>query len=181
MSKIVCSVGAMMALFILSSCGSSSALRNPLAQAADSSSGHKKTINGEPMLIGDITRDELFSEFGIFKANYEAYTPNDSILQRLKVFQGKVRVDIFLATWCGDSKRNVPKFLRTVDAADRQNIRLVLIALDRTKRDKQGRAEKADIVRVPTMIVYRDDKEIGRIVEQPKTTIEQDLLLILQQ
>ena len=38
-----------------------------------------------------------------------------------------VRVLVFLGTWCGDSKREVPRFLRIVDAAGISMDRITLV------------------------------------------------------
>ena len=39
--------------------------------------------------------------------------------------------------------------------------------------------EDLQVERVPTFIVYRGDREIGRIVENPKVTMLDDLIQIL--
>jgi len=54
-----------------------------------------------------------------------------------------------------------------------------LFGLDRSKRDADGLAEKYQIEFVPTFVVLQDDEEIGRIVETPIVSIEQDLVEIL--
>ena len=49
------------------------------------------------------------------------------------------------------------------------------------RRTPDGIAEKGlNIYRVPTIIVKSNDKELGRIVESPSKSLEQDLLAILK-
>ena len=143
-------------------------------------SQHWQVIDGEGMLIGNITREELFSEIDIFKINYGAYSPKDSIIQLLKNYSQPVAIDVFLGTWCGDSKKNLPRFLKTLDEAHLRPVRLALCGVDRTKTDKDKLTVKNNVTRVPTMIFYRNGQEIGRITEHPKGSIEDDVLSILR-
>ena len=56
-----------------------------------------------------------------------------------------------------------------------------IIAVDGHKKAENGVIDGLDIQSVPTFIVYdKKGKELGRIVEHPKTTLEGDLLAILQ-
>jgi hypothetical protein len=142
-------------------------------------SPHWQTVDGEPMLIGDITRDELFSEFEIFQINFKAYIPNDAALELLKNVEDRIHVDAFLGTWCGDSKRNLSDFLKVVDQSGNPNFTITMHSMDRSKKDKEGLAIKNTITKVPTIIFYRDGKEIGRIVEAPVKSIEEDMLSFL--
>ena len=87
---------------------------------------------------------------------------------------------MFLGTWCPDCKREVPRFLKTMELTNNEFIKFQLMGLDRTKRDSLGLAEKSEIEFVPTFVVFHQDQEIGRIVEIPSMSIEQDLVEILE-
>jgi hypothetical protein len=152
-----------------------------LFQSCAATESHRQTINNEPMLIGTINQAELFREFPVFKKNYDGYTPKDSVILSLKDYTEKIHIEIFLGTWCGDSKRNAAYFLKTLDLAGRSNISYTIIALDRTKRDKEQLTVKYSISRVPTMVFMKNGKEIGRITEYPERSIEEDILSILGQ
>lgn len=178
MSRYLFLITAAVAGFLLSACASTVQSHSTLFKS--SHSRHMQSINGEGMLIGEITRDELFSEFDIFKTNYEKYVPSDSAVQLLKNYTGAISIEIFLGTWCGDTKRNLPHFLKTLDQAKMPNVHVVLHGLDRTKTDKEKLTTKHGITRVPTMIFYRDGREIGRITEHPKASMEEDMLTILR-
>jgi len=54
------------------------------------------------------------------------------------------------------------------------------IGVDRQKKDPEGLAAQYDFQRIPTFIVLQDGKEIGRIVERPEVSLEQDLAKILE-
>ena len=60
---------------------------------------------------------------------------------------------------------------------------LEVIAVDRKpeayKASPTGEEKGLNIHRVPTFIFYKDNKEIGRIVEYPKQDFERDILTII--
>ena len=53
------------------------------------------------------------------------------------------------------------------------------MVVDKQKKDAGGLADKHKITNIPTLIALRDGVELGRIVEFPKETIEQDLACVL--
>jgi hypothetical protein len=54
-----------------------------------------------------------------------------------------------------------------------------LYGVDRHKKDPSGEAKRWHISRIPTVIILSRDREIGRIVENPKVSWEDDILNIL--
>ena len=92
------------------------------------------------------------------------------------------KVEIYLGTWCGDSQLWVPKFLKVWEELGLSEDQIEMISLhNETDKYKQGpeREEKEmNIHRVPTFIFYRDEKEIGRIVERPLNSLEMDIAQI---
>jgi thiol-disulfide isomerase/thioredoxin len=90
-----------------------------------------------------------------------------------------IDIIVFLGTWCSDSRREVPRFLKIADLVGMDAARIKLYGLDRTKRSSDGLTDRYGIERVPTFIFLRGDEEVGRIVEVPRTTLEGDVLSIL--
>jgi thiol-disulfide isomerase/thioredoxin len=83
-----------------------------------------------------------------------------------------------MGSWCEDSRREIPKFYKILDETKFDVNYLQLIAVDRSK--KYDNYEKdLTIFRVPTIIFYKNGKEIGRFVEYPRETIEKDFLKII--
>lgn len=150
-------------------------------QSCAASVTHLQKINNESMLIGMIDRTELFREFPVFKKNYDAYTPIDSVIRALRNYSENTHIEIFIGTWCGDSKRNASYFLKVLNVAGKPNLTYTIIALDRTKKDKEELTVKYSIRRVPTMVFLKNEKEIGRITEYPERSVEEDMLSILGQ
>ena len=56
---------------------------------------------------------------------------------------------------------------------------LELVAVDRSKKTPDNLQEGFNIIRVPTFIFYKNGEEIGRFVEYPRETVEEDILKIV--
>ena len=135
---------------------------------------------GEPADRGWVSRDILeTSPYAPFRAGYDSARIAPEFVPMIRSVREGVDVTIFFGGWCGDSKREVPRFLRLADQSDFPKDRIRLYALDRTKKSDDGLTEKFGIERIPTFIFLKDGKEIGRITESPKTTLEGDVLTIL--
>ncbi|AXG69352.1 thioredoxin [Kordia sp. SMS9] len=144
-----------------------------------------KDSRGRDLLLGKITKEGLTSNSfnSWFSKNYEAYEPDAAIIEKLKRKLKKYNITIFMGTWCGDSKREVPKFFKLLEAADFPKEKLHIIGVNNThsqyKKSPNGEEKGLNIHRVPTFIVYnKRGKEIGRIVEHPVESFEADLLQI---
>lgn len=139
-----------------------------------------------PKLLGVCTRDSLEKEpyATWFDKNYEEYEPNPDVVASLrKIPMRQIKITIFFGSWCGDSKREVPRFLKLLDAISFPSDNFTLIAVTNEdssmKQSPTGEERDLDIYRVPTFIVSQKDKETNRIVEYPVLSLERDLLQIL--
>lgn len=140
---------------------------------------------GKPMLIGTCTQSALkkdpFKEW--FNKNYTGYNVNDTVTSTIKPLIGGKTFLLFMGTWCGDSKREIPRMLKVMKncGVKRSQIKLVMVDNhDSTYKQSPGHEEKGlNIHRVPTMIVYAGNNELGRIVESPVVSLEKDLFAIL--
>jgi thiol-disulfide isomerase/thioredoxin len=140
----------------------------------------------DPQLWGRATLDDLrqepYSEW--YLKNYADYEPDPEIIGQLKNLSWEdYSVAIFLGTWCGDSRREVPRFIKILDAAGfpQQAVELIAISADDSvykqspAREEQGR----HIYRAPTFILSKKGSEVNRIVEIPVVSLERDLLAIV--
>ena len=134
----------------------------------------------ELVLNGKITRTDLVNKFPWFNDNYIKYHPNDSVINLIKQFPYELKVLVFMGTWCDDSKNEVPKFFKIADTLHFHENQVKLIAVDRNKHCDSVDISSYKIGLVPTFIFYKNEKEIGRIIEAPKETIEKDLLKMLK-
>ena len=109
----------------------------------------------------------------------EDYTPEAAAVTTIRESAGGVTAYIILATWCPDTRRDLPRFFKIADRAGWPASRMVLLAVDRTKKDPEGETIKWNVTRVPTFIFLRGGKEIGRVTERPTITLEQDITIIV--
>lgn len=92
------------------------------------------------------------------------------------------KVDIYLGTWCGDSKRWVPRFVNYWKAIGLNPDQLNFVALyngtEKYKQGPNGEEKGKCIHRVPTFIFSREGEEFARVVEHPVTDLQTDLAQI---
>jgi thiol-disulfide isomerase/thioredoxin len=135
----------------------------------------------EPMLIGYCTR-EIFSDssFAVwFNSAYEDYNPDSTSVSILKEKMGDVDVTVVMGTWCDDSRIYIPYLYKIFDEINFPTKEINLIAVNREKKTEGKEIENLSIDLVPTIIFYKNNSEIGRIVELPKQSLEEDMLKIL--
>jgi len=148
------------------------------------SSSYRVSVDphGQKILTGRISPAILESDssFQWYKKNYDSFTPDSASVAFLSSAAKNIHFIVFGGTWCGDTKRELPKFFKTVSLARIPESNIELYGVDRSKRSSDGLTETYDITSVPTFIVISGGKELGRIVEQPEESIELDLMHIVQ-
>ena len=130
-------------------------------------------------LTGPVTRAAL-EDYETWKTlRAQDYTPDAAAVKTIAERGQDVRVLAIVATWCPDSKREVPRFFKIYDQAGLGTGRVTMVGVDRSKKDAEGLTVKYAILRVPTFVFFRGDTEIGRVTERAVATLEQDIAAIL--
>lgn len=126
---------------------------------------------GNKILKGFISRQELAndSSFTWFLQNQKDYTPDQSALKALRANKDSINIIAFGGTWCSDTKYILPKFYVLSDASGLSPDRITLIGVDHNKKTIQHLSEAFNVTNVPTFIVMKNGKEIGRVVEYGTT------------
>jgi hypothetical protein len=115
-----------------------------------------------------------------FISEYDGYKYNSDAVNKLKGIGGSdITIKIVMGTWCPDSRREVPRFMRILAACGFPSGNVQLIGVDNSKISPVGDFDKLDIQRVPTFIFYKKNIEAGRIIENPTTSLEQDMVDIV--
>lgn len=137
---------------------------------------------GKPMLLGKITIEELqqepFNEW--YQMEFDGYEVDTELTNAISD-PGQYTYEVFLGTWCGDSRRELPRMEKIFNEMGIDMSNVLIVTLDRDKISPNGEQEGKDIRYVPTLIVSKDNQEIGRIVESPSSetaTLESDLFEI---
>jgi len=141
---------------------------------------HIVTRDGEDLLVGRISREELITDNLLFSLNAEEYVPAAKVLEKLRRIAVKTDILLFLGTWSEDCLKEAPKLLRVYDKTNNPAFALAVYALDRSLRDEEGVAARYGIRELPTVVLLRGGKEVGRIVGSARKSMEADLLSILE-
>ena len=152
------------------------------AQSFNKREGDAKNVQ----LIGKINQEGLSSPpfTAWFIKNKQNYQPNTQTINKLNTVLNDYTITVFMGTWCGDSKRLVPRLYKILEASNFDLDRLTMVAVARDpahyKQSPGGEQEGQLIHRVPTIILLKDGKEKGRIVESAIVSLENDMLAIIQ-
>lgn len=140
------------------------------------------TTLGQEVLIDYCDRAGLESgEFGEYYAlEYEDYQVNDSLVKLISKKINDFDITIVFGSWCSDSEQQVPHFYKILDHAGYDDSKLKIIAVNRQKKAAEVHIADLHIELVPTFIIYKKGKEMGRIVETPVETLEEDLWQMIQ-
>ena len=125
---------------------------------------------GKKVLKGIITQELLTGDtsFKWYAENLSGYTPNADAVTAFKKNIDSIELITFLGTWCEDSHFIIPKFYTLLDVSGFSKNRVTLIGVDRTKKTLSHLAEALNVINVPTIIVMKNGKEMGRVVEYGK-------------
>lgn len=134
---------------------------------------------GQTELTGPLVREQILKDHPDWQEVVAAYTPSAPAIEKLKALNIPVHVEVFLGTWCSDSKAQVNAFFKVLDMADSPLITASYVGVPKKKEARSQFTAGKDIQKIPTFIITVDGLEKGRIIETPLKSIEQDLLDIL--
>ncbi len=134
----------------------------------------------------DLKNSESFSEW--YNSEYNSYEVDSVYMSHKKDIKKLFKhrnVEIFMATWCDDAKREMPRFMKIIDYLGISHEKIKIIGVNKDKHSFLGDEMGKSIKNIPTFIFYnhgirdRMPYEIGRIVESPVESLEKDMLKIL--
>ncbi len=122
---------------------------------------------GEKTYKGILSRDILLadSSFTWYAENLEHYTTNQSALEGLRKLKDSLQLLVFMGTWCEDSHNVIPKLFSLCDQAAFPQNHITLIGVDRNKKTWGHLCEALNVDKVPTILLMKQGKELGRVVE----------------
>jgi len=138
--------------------------------------------NADQMILYGFATPEAFQADPFVKwytAEYSNYTPQEDVVSAIASLKESVNVLVVLGTWCGDSKREVPRFMKIMDDAGFSEKQITIIGVNRFKICPEANIHQGDVQLVPTFIISKNGKELGRIEETPLVTLEEDFLRII--
>jgi len=140
------------------------------------------------VLVGPVTREQVEAAVPAWvQAGVEA-KPDLAAARALAGVAPGAEVTVLLGTWCSDSRREISRLWKAFDeigatsgggAGGGLPFTLTYIGVDEAKREPAAAVAAAGVKYVPTLIVRRDGREVGRIVESSPHGVEVDLLALL--
>lgn len=129
------------------------------------------TRKGVTILNGLISKYALSNNntFNWYNSSQNAYTPSADAIKTLEAAKGKVQFVLFGGTWCEDTQFILPKFFKLQELSGFPDNAISFIGVNRQKKSLGNLTEAFKITNVPTIIVMKDGKETGRVVEYGKS------------
>jgi thiol-disulfide isomerase/thioredoxin len=145
-----------------------------ISHYANAQTPYTNTINDrkETVLNGIITKYAIANNDVLktwYAANQTSYKPDAAVLAAMEAAKGKVQFVIFGGTWCEDTQFILPKFFKLQEQVGIADNTISFYGVDRAKKTLGNLTDAFKITNVPTIIVMKDGKEVGRVVEYGKT------------
>jgi len=111
-----------------------------------------------------------------FKNRYEQFQISaDKIEQIAKALKG-LKIEVYFGDWCPDSVENVPPFIKIIEKIGLKEINISYINVPKDKSKRPALLKEKNIERLPTFVFYKDNKEVGRIIEHPIPNLEDNII-----
>jgi len=140
--------------------------------------GRQVVIKPKPVLVGNKAAAELVAydpAYGVRRDNYQV---SSSLIDQLRGHGDEVRVRVYFGTWCPFCSEMVPRVLKIADQLEGSKIQFEYYGLPRQIND-DAEARAMNIHGVPTGIVYKGGREVGRVSGNSWREPEQAILDII--
>lgn len=114
-----------------------------------------------------VQNDTAFSKW--YNSSMSYYTPDTATLAAFGKAKKGIQFVVFGGTWCEDTQFVLPKFFKLQEMSGIPDKVITFFGVDRGKKSLAAIADAFGVVNVPTIIVMKDGKEAGRVVEYGKT------------
>jgi thiol-disulfide isomerase/thioredoxin len=133
-----------------------------------------------PVLLGETDPRAILDISPEWRQQYDGYHPAAEDVAMLRLAPKGSLLKVFFGSWCSDSRAGVPHIMTALDVAGAHRLKAKYYAVDRSKKEPAGLLEGVGLEYVPTIVLTVNGREIGRIVETPRTTMEHDLALLVK-
>lgn len=123
------------------------------------------------ILKGFITKAHITgdADFAWYAQNRKFVKPAAANVETVSKKMQGIQLFFFIGTWCHDSQQILPRYFALLEAAGFPEEQMVIVACDRQKTAPGNIQRPLHVVNVPTLLVMKDGKEVGRIVEYGNT------------
>jgi len=138
----------------------------------------------DSVLIGYVSKDKIIQndDYKWGSEGYNQYKPlwSNHDIEFIKLKKTGLNITIVMGTWCEDSQNHVPKLLKILNQVHFPENQIKIYCVNREKQITEPTLKSMNINYVPTILIFKETIEIGRIVENPIESLEKDLLEIIK-
>ena len=124
--------------------------------------GKPARLKERPYLLGPHPGKDLLAHDVAYAFGAKQYSPSPALVRALRQAARPIRVRVFFGSWCPHCRQMVPRILRLADSLAGSQIRFEFYGLPSSFGD-EPEAKRMGITGVPTGVVFRGDREVGRI------------------
>lgn len=137
-------------------------------------------FHSDSIIDGIINEQFLREHYAWFQKGYDNYKPKSSDILKLQSDTEGLSFKVVMGSWCSDSREHIPAFFQVMNSIGIKPEQIELIGTLKNKQSTKTDISKLHIEFVPTIIVFYEGKELGRIIENTKKSMENDLLKIIR-
>lgn len=139
-------------------------------------------LRKRPSLAGEATLEALYDHDPGYRRSANAYQTNAAAVADVAELGTGVEVRVVFGTWCEVCERFMPRGLKVHEQLQEAPVRFSYYGLGDDDPWADAEVKRLDVKELPTAIVYRNGKEIGRYAGGPGwTTPEVSLRNILRE
>jgi len=112
---------------------------------------------------------------GVFAEELDKAKVDVADVNLIKSINKPIHIIALFGEWCHDSEREIPKLAKLLNAASNSNITIEYHGMSVNKSEPAALVELHQLRYTPTIVVLRNGKELGRIVEKPKVSLAADI------
>ncbi len=140
--------------------------------------GKLAKLKPNPPLLGRHQGERLKRHNPEYAFRAGQYSPQSGPLEELRNQPKKVKVMVYFGSWCPACKRMVPNVLRVADEIEGSQVEFVYYGLPQPLT-ADPESERADIHGVPTVVIFVDGEEAGRLDGHDLNAPEASLVRLL--
>jgi len=131
---------------------------------------------------GEISQEDLINSpytARWYNQRYKMYRPAPNAVQTIEKNISDYDIEVYMGTWCPDSHREIPRFFKILEQVDYDMDKLKMFTLDNRYQSQTKDEKGKNITAIPTIIFYKDGKEVNRFVEHARESIARDVAKIV--
>ena len=124
--------------------------------------GKAYSLQEKPPLLGWQTAEAISAYNSLYTTRADAYQPQAAAIAELKKQSADVKVTVYFGSWCPFCQQKVPMVMRLARELAGSKVKFDFYGLPHGFGN-DAQAQRFNVKQVPTGIVFKNGKEIGRI------------------